>query len=124
MAEPARRYDAPSSIVEETQSPLEVVRDALANPVESALSAEGGPWRSAAIGAALGFAIATVGITVIGTLAGIGAGGALGLAVFVGAFGGIGFGFMMGGVASLAHQFEAHPVRVIVDEQESSTHGG
>jgi hypothetical protein len=118
MAEPARTYNLAPTVVERTRPPLEVVRDApIVHGAESAPPpGEARAWRSAAIGAAIGFTVAALAITVIGTLAGIGAGGAFGLAVFVGAFGGVGFGFMMGGMASLARELDAHPVRAMTPE--------
>jgi hypothetical protein len=58
-------------------------------------------WRSAVVGAVLGFVSTTVLITIVGTIAGITIAGAFGVGVFVGGFGGIGFGFMMGGMTGL-----------------------
>ncbi len=59
------------------------------------------------IGAASGFAIVTVAITVAGTLGGIQPGSAFGLGVFVGIWGGGGFGFMMGAILFLARHTDA-----------------
>ena len=108
MADTARTFDSPPD-AGPTRPALEVVREALPEDAE-----HGGPrtWRNAAVGAALGFVIAATVITVVGTLAGIGFGGALGLGVFVGAFGGVGFGFMMGGMASFARELDGQPVDV------------
>jgi hypothetical protein len=52
--------------------------------------------RNALIGAIAGFLTVLVGITIGGTLAGLGVMPSLGIGLFVGAFGGTGFGFMMG----------------------------
>jgi hypothetical protein len=112
MSEIAQRYDA-APTVDITRPSLELVRDALAQPTEAPARAAARPWRYAAIGGATGFVAMTLAITIIGTLSGIGLGGAFGLGIFVGGFGGIGFGFMMGGMTGLASEFTAHPKTAI-----------
>lgn len=99
-----------------TQPSLTVVRDVQAHADESG---ESRTWHHAAVGAAVGFAITAVVILVVGTLAGIGAGGALGLGLFVGGFGGVGFGFMMGGMASFAKQLDGHATAAVVRQEQS-----
>lgn len=66
--------------------------------------------RGAAMGYVIGFLVVATGITVGGSLGGLGFGPALGLGCFVGAWGGGGFGFMLGGTLPLARQLdrEAH----------------
>jgi hypothetical protein len=58
--------------------------------------------RPAAIGAATGFAVMTLIVTIGGTVAGIEPGAAFGLGVFTGMWGGAGFGFMMGATLPFA----------------------
>ena len=67
--------------------------------------------RSAAIGAAVGFAAVTVGVTAIGILGGIDPRSALGIGAVVGTWGGTGFGFMLGGTIPLARELEGHTDR-------------
>ncbi len=62
---------------------------------------DSGLWRGSLIGAALGFVVLTVTITLIGTLGGFEPLSALGLGAFVGLWGGCGFGMMMGGVVAM-----------------------
>jgi hypothetical protein len=62
--------------------------------------------RGAAIGYVIGFLVVATGITVGGSLGGLGFGPSLGLGCFVGAWGGGGFGFMLGGTLPLAHQLD------------------
>jgi hypothetical protein len=116
MAQTLHRYESESSLVE-TRPRLEVVRGASADLPDGASPAEARSWRSAAVGAVLGFVATTTGITVIGSLAGMDVGAAFGLGAFVGTFSGVGFGFMMGGVASLARAFDAHPPEAMVHDQ-------
>jgi hypothetical protein len=72
-------------------------------------SDEPGIGRTAVIGAAVGFLVSTIGITVAGSLGGIGFGASLGLGAFVGTWGGAGFGFMMGGTLPLARRLDSQP---------------
>lgn len=62
--------------------------------------------RKAVVGAAIGFVVVTVGMTIAGALTGLGIAPALGLGLFVGAWGGTAFGFMMGGTVPLGRQLE------------------
>ena len=62
---------------------------------------DSGLWRGSLIGAALGFVVLTVTITLVGTLGGFAPISALGLGAFVGLWGGCGFGMMMGGVVAM-----------------------
>jgi hypothetical protein len=55
--------------------------------------------RAGAIGAVIGFLLVGAGAMLTGYLAGLGAGGSLGLAVLVGFFGGCGWGGMVGATA-------------------------
>ena len=98
---------APETIpgtVAQSRPRLEVVRNDVttgSTAVDDHVIAETRAWRTAAVGAFIGFVVVTIVGTIAGTLAGFGAGGSIGMAVFVGAFGGIGFGFMMGGQIAL-----------------------
>ncbi len=58
--------------------------------------------RPAAIGAATGFAVVTLIVTIGGAVSGIEPGAAFGLGVFTGMWGGAGFGFMMGATLPFA----------------------
>lgn len=63
--------------------------------------------RTGMIGYAIGFTVATVGITIAGTLGGLGFGPSLGLGAFVGFWGGGGFGFMLGATIPFARYLDA-----------------
>jgi xanthine/uracil/vitamin C permease (AzgA family) len=117
MAQTFRRYETESGLPDGRRPALEVVRDTSSDLADGAPPAEARSWHSAALGAVLGLVATTTAITVIGSLAGMDVGGAFGLGAFVGAFSGVGFGFMMGGVASLAREFDAHPADVLVHDQ-------
>jgi hypothetical protein len=101
MAEPARTRD-----LEPAPTParprLDVVGDDHAGSTDHAPTDGAGIGRSAIVGAAVGFLVVTIGVTVAGTLGGIGFGASLGLGAFVGMWGGAGFGFMMGGTIPAA----------------------
>ena len=56
--------------------------------------------RAGALGALIGFVVIGAGAMITGSLAGLGTGGSLGLAVLVGVFGGCGWGGMMGATFS------------------------
>ena len=120
MAETAHAYTDPSSATQDVRPALKVVREDRERSADAGTALEADYWHRAAVGAALGFSLFVIVITVVGTLAGIGAGGALGLAVFVGAFGGIGFGFMIGGLASFGRQFDARPATATTHEHGES----
>jgi hypothetical protein len=109
MAEPARAHDlepseeAPSRHLEAvpTERTVEGVRVVPHAPVD-----ESGLGRSAFLGGAIGFFVAAIGITIAGTVGGIGLGGSLAIGVFAGLFGGIGFGAMMGATIPLSRRLE------------------
>jgi hypothetical protein len=63
--------------------------------------------RPAAIGAATGFGVVTLLVTIGGAASGIEPGAAFGLGVFTGMWGGAGFGFMMGATLPLARHMDA-----------------
>ena len=65
-------------------------------------------WRAAMLGAASGFALVAVVLTIIGAASGLEFGSAVGLGVFVGLFSGGGFGFMEAAVFALARQESSH----------------
>ena len=58
--------------------------------------------RPAAVGAATGFTVVTLIVSIGGTVSGIEPGAAFGLGVFTGMWGGAGFGFMMGATLPFA----------------------
>ena len=59
-------------------------------------------WRAGMVGAAIGFALLTVTITIAGTVGGMEPPSAFGLGAFVGTWGGSGFGFMTSASVSAA----------------------
>ena len=108
MAETAPNYAPITS--GDNRLRLELVHDEARSPtVDHAADDEAALWRSAMIGSVVGFIVLAVGITIAGTVGGIGAASALGLGVFVGAFGGAGFGFMMGASTALVRRVEPQP---------------
>ena len=88
-----------------------VPEPAATKPASDAGDLEPNAGRSGVIGYAIGFTVACIGITIAGTLGGIGFGASLGLGAFVGFWGGGGFGFMLGATIPLARYFDAHPIR-------------
>jgi hypothetical protein len=83
---------------------LEAVPDA---PAPAATRDEPKVLRNSVVGAAVGFAVVAIAITVIGTLGGLGAGNAAGLGTFVGMWSGVGYGFMVGATVPLARHLDA-----------------
>lgn len=86
--------------------------------------------RSGAIGAAIGFVVSIIVVTIAGA-AGLGSGGAFVLSLFVAVWGGAGFGFMTGATLSLAfhldrqHEHAAHAAAERAPQlQESERHQG
>jgi hypothetical protein len=67
--------------------------------------------RAGMVGYAVGFLVATVAITLVGTLGGLGFGNSLGLGAFVGLWGGGGFGFMLGATIPFAKHLDAQSAR-------------
>lgn len=112
MPETARTPNRGPTMAQLERPSLEVVRDHF-HPAsaEAAASEEPNVGRTAMIGFAVGFIAVAVGITVAGTLGGLGFVASLGIGSFVGIFGGGGFGFMMGGTVPLARHHDAHPAR-------------
>jgi hypothetical protein len=123
MAEPARIRD-----LEPTPTParprLEAVGDDHAGGTDHAPTDGAGVGRSAMVGAAIGFLVVTIGVTVAGTLGGIGFGASLGLGAFVGMWGGAGFGFMSGATipAAVTSTRTAPLERTTTDEEHPSRH--
>ena len=74
---------------------------------EAGTATEPNLLRSAVIGYVIGFSVVALGITVAGTLAGLGFVNSLGLGAFVGFWGGGGFGFMMGFTLPLSRRLDA-----------------
>ena len=108
MAEPVRTFDPGPTAPSLRRPRLEIVG---IDPVptdgtDHAPHEEAAIGGSAMISAAIGFFVVTIGITVAGTLGGIGFASSLGLGAFVGAFGGAGFGFMMGATIPLARRLD------------------
>jgi hypothetical protein len=101
MPEAARPHDLPEPVV--SLRPLQLVPDrhdeiALAQP----------NWgRGGAVGYLIGFFAATVIITTIGTVGGLGFAPSFGLGAFIGVWGGGGFGFMLGATIPLARHMDA-----------------
>ncbi|MDQ3978368.1 MAG: hypothetical protein M3314_02290, partial [Actinomycetota bacterium] len=84
-------------------------RDDLADPTSQALAAGSDPpvGRAALRGAAIGFCLVAVAVTVsINHWSDAGLGAALGMGLFVGVWGGCGFGGMLGATLCLAHADE------------------
>jgi hypothetical protein len=78
-----------------------------APPPDGATDREPNPGRWGLIGYAIGFVVACAGITIAGTIGGMGAGASFGLGAFVGVWGGGGFGFMLGATIPLARHLDA-----------------
>jgi hypothetical protein len=79
-------------------------------PPSDQAAVEAGVWRAASLGAAIGFAVLTFTIIVVGTASGMEPGGALGLGIFAGAFGGTGFGFMVGAIVTFGRDFDSQRI--------------
>ena len=91
---------------------LEVVPEPTATaPASDVADQEPDTGRWGLIGYAIGFTVACVGITIAGSLGGLGFGPSLGLGAFVGIWGGGGFGFMLGATIPVARHFDAHEHR-------------
>jgi hypothetical protein len=119
MAETARIHDdAPKA--GESKPTLQLVHDIAGHDTGAAPEPDIG--RSVVIGAVAGFLVVAVGITVAGTVGGIGFGGSLGLGVFVGIWGGGGFGFMMGATVPFARHLDAQSARS-TDHGQGETNG-
>lgn len=76
--------------------------------------------RSALIGAVIGFVAVAIGLTIAGTVGGLGFVPALGLGVFVGAWSGAGFGFMFGSSAAV-RRFETGSIVRLTSPQARPT---
>lgn len=114
MAETARIHHAEEPRPGQPKPTLRVVRDTVPDAAQEEAMPNVG--RTAMIGYVVGLITATVVITLVGTLGGLGFGPSLGLGAFVGVWGGGGFGFMMGGTVPLARHLDAQTAR--------STHHG
>ena len=90
---------------------LEVVKDVAETKDSNSVADEPDVGRSAMLGYVVGFFVVAVGITVAGTLGGLGFGASLGLGVFVGIWGGGGFGFMMGATVPFSRYLDAQATR-------------
>jgi hypothetical protein len=108
---------------EHSSQPTSAVRPKLelitAPPAASPEMDDGMVGRNAMIGLVIGFVLVASGITVAGTIGGLGFMPSLGLGVFVGAFSGAGFGFMFGATIPLARQLDTHSARA----PQGETHG-
>jgi hypothetical protein len=120
MAEAARAdgpdlTDVPHLVNPRERRPsLTVVPDDTSSSTSTGIAAPAEPrvGRSGMIGAVIGFVVASTVMTVVCTLAGMGAGPAFGIGIFTGFWGGGGFGFMMGATVPLSHYMDAvHPTR-------------
>lgn len=105
MAETARIHYHEPPAVAVAKPALQIV---LAPAVDAeADSTEPNVGRSGMIGYVIGFVTVAVGITLVGTLGGLGFGDSLGLGAFVGIWGGGGFGFMLGVTIPFARYLDA-----------------
>ena len=105
MAETARIHEHEPPAVAVATPALQVVP---APAVDAELdSTERNVGRSGMVGYFIGFVTAAVGITLVGTVGGLGFGNSLGLGAFVGIWGGGGFGFMLGVTIPFARYLDA-----------------
>ena len=110
MLPTAHEHPIEPAVVQESRPRLAVVSDQLADAAATSgkepRDEESRIGRAAMVGAAIGFALVTIVITIAGTLGGIEPVSAFGLGVFVGFWGGGGFGFMTAASLSAARHSE------------------
>ena len=114
MPEAVHRADLPGPAA--VSPSLQLVPD----PHDDVAQAEPNWGRGGAIGYLIGFSAATVIITTIGTVGGLGFGPSFGLGAFVGVWGGGGFGFMLGATVPLARHMDAEAMHSTNDTRGDS----
>jgi hypothetical protein len=115
MPDTARLHDRTPLAATMSTPSLQIVPDTAVDT--SSERAEPNVARSGMVGYAIGFVVVTAGITLAGTISGLGFANSVGLGAFVGFWGGGGFGFMLGTTIPFARYLDAQSSRSNHHEQ-------